>query len=347
MTDATTVGSLGEFALIDRLRRICGETQAPGLLLGIGDDTAAFEGEPSAAFLATCDIQVEGVHFRREWSSPAQLGRRAVAVNLSDVAAMGGAPRMALVSLAFPGELPLSVFDGLFDGMSQAMREHGGAVAGGNLARAPQLVIDITMIGAAPGGRYVTRSGAEPGDAVYVTGTLGDAAAGLETCLRGEASDIDEHACLVRRLIEPTARVHEGAQLGEWGLVSAMIDLSDGLAADLGHVCDASGVGVEIRRDDLPLSEELRRYARAKRTDASRIALAGGDDYELLFTVPPSAMGEVERRTRGWSAPIRRIGTILPAEEGRSVATSVGREALSSVGWDHFRSNDDANDEEA
>jgi thiamine-monophosphate kinase len=336
----TTVGQIGELGLIARLRAICAEGRGPGdaVLLGIGDDAAAFRVEPGRAVLATCDIQIEDVHFRSGGLSPYQLGRRSIAVNQSDIASMGGEPTLALVSLALPPRLPVESFDALFRGMRDQMAEFSAAIVGGNLARSETLVIDIFLLGEADPGLVLTRAGARPGDVVYVTGELGASAAGLALLSRSDPSPPDRLARLAEAHREPKPRVREGVAIARAGLASAMIDISDGLAADLHHLCEASRVGAELQQADVPCAEGIETVASMCGTDPWHYVLFGGEDYELLFTVGAAAAERVPDLAKQLGTPLHRIGTILPPERGLQLVAPDGTPApLPATGWDHFR----------
>jgi thiamine-monophosphate kinase len=326
-----TVGELGEFGLIERLaRRLPPST---GVVVGIGDDTAVLQLSPNAQLLATCDGQVEGVHFLRDGTPARALGHKALAVNLSDIAAMGGRPRWALVALTLPPDLDLTWVDELYDGMADLASAHGVGVVGGNVARtAGPIVVDVTLLGEVPPGARMTRDVARPGDAVMVTGWPGESAGGLQLILRPElraklpAADVE---LLLDRHQRPTARVEEGARLGQSGLVTAAIDVSDGLAADLGHLLAANGVGATLDAASLPISSSLRRLAEVAGRDALELALHGGEDYELLFTCPAERVAELP-------AVATRIGAI-DGEAGLRLRRSDGSvEPLAARGHDHF-----------
>ncbi len=327
------VAALGEFALIERLRRIV-PAAGPGVTVGIGDDTAvlSFSGQ----VLATCDIQVEGVHFVRELAPPADIGWRALAVNLSDVAAMGGTPRYALVSLALPPETPVAWLEGVYGGLGEGASAYEVVVVGGNVSRTSgPLIIDVTLLGEAQ--TVIRRAGARPGDGVWVTGAVGKAAAGLFLLRHPEVRMAGVGEALTAAYLRPVPRVAVGQALGASGLVTALIDTSDGTASDLLHLAEASGVGVRLEPARLPLAEGLVAVAQAAGVDPAAWALGGGEDYELLFAADP-VFGEVAaglaRTTR---VPITRIGEILPPVEGRWLAGRDGRRTpLVSVGWDHF-----------
>ena len=213
-----TVGDIGEFGLIDRIKTICGQDVAPDVILGIGDDTAVVRIDDSRALVATCDSQVEDVHFRWEAITPFQLGRRALAVNLSDIAAMGGQPQYALVSLAVPSSLSAKKFDEFYKGIHATAHEYGVVIVGGNIARtAKKLVVDVFLWGMVDPAQMLTRSGAQKGDLIYVTGSLGSAAAGVDVLKRYGPHCSDEFVPIVRAHLEPRPRVQEGMALAASG----------------------------------------------------------------------------------------------------------------------------------
>ncbi len=329
-----TVGELGEFALIDRIRRTLGD--APDVALGIGDDAAAVRPTPGKLLLATCDIQVEGRHFIRARIGPEQLGRRAAAVNLSDVAAMGGRPTHALVSLALPADTEVEWVERLYDGLRASFAEHGAAVIGGNLSgSSTEIVIDVTLHGEVDEGAMLRRSGARPGDAVLVTGDLGAARAGLlalDAGLAGETADAATRAHLL-----PTARIDEALAIAASGLATAAVDVSDGFAADLGHLCAASGTGARIFADRLPVSPAARDVAAHLGFEPLLAALHGGEDYELIVTGDPehaNALIDAVRRATG--TPLTAMGEITEAPGLRLVESGGSERLLDSAGWDHF-----------
>ncbi len=328
-----TVAEVGEFALIERLRRLVPVT-GPGVVIGIGDDAAVVQ--VSGQVLATCDVQVEGVHFTRDLSMPPDIGWRALAVNLSDIAAMGGTPRYALVSLLLPPEIRVDVLDGVYTGLAEIASSHGVTVVGGNVSRTSgPLVIDVTLLGEAR--RVLTRAGARPGNGVWISGSVGKAAAGLFLLRHHEmrAPDADTLAAAYRR---PVPRVAMGQALARMRTVTAMIDTSDGTARDLLHITDASGVGVRLDLDRLPLAPGMAAAARAAGRDPTAWALGGGEDYELLFTADQGFETSAAAVERAAGVPLTRIGEILRSEDGRWLARGDGsRTPLVPTGWDHFR----------
>jgi thiamine-monophosphate kinase len=346
------IEELGEFALIDRIQRALPMPDGQ-VLVGIGDDVAVFRARREAAdggervWLATCDVQMEGAHFLRARVKPRELGRKALAINLSDIAATGGTPRYALVSLGLPGDLPVEFVDELYAGLRAEAETWNTTIVGGNISRSRLgLFIDIFLLGDAPTDDVLLRSGAHAGDKILVTGSLGDAAAGLALAQNPALETTDDYA---RRADErqdtPAARVREGQLIGSTHLASSMIDVSDGLASDLGHICERSRVGARIIAADLPVASENRELARNSRADADgalrewHFALHGGEDYELLFTAAPArAEALAERITHETGTRVSTIGEILPAGAGRELVLPDGRVVpMEARGWDHFR----------
>ena len=333
------IADLGEFPLIARLAQIITRDR-PDVLVGIGDDVAVLAGDGDELLLATIDIQVEGVHFRRDLSTPFQVGRRALAVNLSDIAAMGGRPWATLVSLALPPDTEVAWVDELYRGLRAEADRWGVAIVGGNMTRAPGGIgVDIALLGWVRREHVLLRVGARPGDRVLVTGQLGDAAAGLRLALNPDlpASPADR-AVLLERYLTPTPRLAEAAVIARTGQATAMIDLSDGLSSDIGHVCDRSGVGVRVWAARLPISVATAHVAAALAVPAWELALVGGDDYELCFTAPPDAAEDLAAVvTRETGTPATVVGEILPADQGRRLVLLDGQElALTPGGWAHF-----------
>jgi len=326
------VAALGEFALIERLRRLV-PAAGPGVRVGIGDDTAVLS--VSGQLLATCDIQVEDVHFDRQVSAPADIGWRALAVNLSDIAAMGGTPRYALVSLALPPDTPIEMVEGIYRGLAEAAAASGTAVVGGNVSRTSgPLIIDVTALGEAQ--TVLRRDGAQPGDGVWVTGAVGKAAAGLFLLRHPQARAAGAGERLVAAYRRPTPRVAAGQALAASGVVTAVIDTSDGTASDLLRLVEASGVGVRLDLARLPLADGLIEVARTAGVDPAAWGLGGGEDYELLFTAGPAFSALAPALVQATGVPMTKIGEILPLAEGRWIAGPRSRDPLVAAGWDHF-----------
>lgn len=334
------IDQLGEFGLIDRIQRALPAT-GPGVLVGIGDDVAVLEADANLVWLATCDVQVEGSHFLREKIAPQDLGRKALAVNLSDIAATGGKPRFALISLGLPEDLPVEFVDGLYQGLSAEAELFGVSLVGGNISRSRLgMFIDIFLLGEAPRENVLLRSGAQVGDKILVTGTLGDAAAGVALLLDDRLATNESYASIARlRRDTPTPRVREGQWLGAAHQATAMIDVSDGLAGDLGHICERSGVGVRLFADQLPVHEANRALAEATHGDEWYFALHGGEDYELLFTSPDAQADKLsEQLAQETGTPVSLIGEIVPRSMGQQLVLPDGRSVrFEAHGWDHFK----------
>lgn len=334
------VSKLGEFGLIARIAEIVGE---PGndVVVGIGDDVAVLRTGGDKYLLATCDIQVEGVHFIRERISPNQLGRKAVAINLSDIASMGGVPKQLLISLILPQDTAVSYVDALYEGMKEETGQYGVDIVGGNIARSLSgLIVDIFLLGEVEPEFLLLRSGAKVGDQVLVTGYVGDSAAGLALLLAPEVICDNAHASKVLEAhLTPTPRLKEGRVIAKSGMASAMIDVSDGTIGDLGHICERSGVGAIVWAERLPISEAARAAAKAVGRNPLEWALGGGEDYELLFTAPPDRVEELASLVlTETGTPVSVIGEIVPAEKGIRVVGEGGEPlSLEREGWDHFR----------
>ena len=322
---------LGEFGFIDRLSRTV--TLRDGVRLGIGDDAAVTEPFPGTVTLTSTDMLVEGVHFDLSYSDPYSLGRKSLAVNLSDIAAMGGRSRFVLLALAIPSSLSVEFLDTFTAGFLALAEEHGVTLVGGDTCGSKAgLVISVTVMGEQEPSKVVTRAGAQPGELLCVTGTLGDAAVGLELLRRGER----EGWC-VRRHLMPTPRVREGERLAEAGIPTAMIDVSDGLLADLGHILEHSGHGASIKLDLLPLSEGYREAIDRLSADPFASALTGGEDYELLFTLPKERWQMARGLFEAAGTPVTIIGEIRP-DPGITVTGPDGLPwERGPAGFDHFR----------
>ena len=332
-----------EFELIARLTS--GLASREDVRLGVGDDCAIMDVGGDQLLLATCDGQVEGVHFTLQTSSPEQIGRKALAVNLSDIAAMGGIPRFALVSLLIPPHLSVEILEEMYTGLRQEAERFATAIVGGNIASAgsaSSLTIDVTLLGSVIRDRAITRSGARPGDMLCVTGYLGDSAAGLFTLLHPEHT-YSLAACDRVRAVHrtPYPRIAEGQILSQFGpqVITAMLDISDGLSGDLAHLCERSQVGARVELARLPLSSAIHTIAHETGQDPWHWALHGGEDYELLFTVAQGYEQEVIEAVRAATGTdVTVIGSVLPGEEQMLLLYADGREEkIGSQSWDHFR----------
>ncbi|HEY8517362.1 MAG TPA: thiamine-phosphate kinase [Candidatus Binatia bacterium] len=334
MAETRTLREVGEHpflrGLCERLRARSatrtGGAAAP--LVGPGDDCAVLP-RPETPLAVTTDVLVEGVHFRSGWLSPAEIGRRAIAVNLSDLAAMAATPAYTLVAITAPNDLRAAVLDELLEGCAAASEEAGAQLVGGNLSSGPSLAVTVTALGLVEG-RCLTRAGARPGDQLVVTGTLGAAAAAVATWLAGGTPE----PALRARYAAPEARVAAGRALARAG-ASAAIDLSDGLLADLGHLCAASGVGAVVQLDALPRLPEV--AARAGR--GVELAARGGEDYELLLACPESVVQRLDALAMDAGVALTVIGHCTDAAGDIVLRDADGRtrgvDDLAG-GFDHF-----------
>jgi thiamine-monophosphate kinase len=324
----------------DLIKALSGEFGAapPGVILGIGDDCAALAANGPDYLLWTVDTLVEGVHFDLAYTTLAQLGWKSLTVNLSDIAAMGGDPGPALLSLGWP---PARDRGGALDfaaGLAQAAREYGVAVIGGDTVSSPGgLIITVTLMGRVPAHQMLRRAGAGIGDLVFVTGPLGEAAAGLEILRRGLDLPPDLKEPLTEAHLWPRPLLRAGRLLAQEGLATALIDTSDGVATDLYHICQASGVGALIKETEVPVSPRVQAAAPQLGRDPLDLALTGGEDYLLLFTATPEMAGHLPQS-------FARAGLAAPLPLGRIVAgdrvllsTPAGEVDISGQGYDHFR----------
>lgn len=316
---------LAEKALIELIRRQSGRRTSRHVIAGIGDDCAILRIPSRHETLVTTDFSLESIHFRREWHPPESVGHRCLARGLSDVAAMGGEPIAAFLSLALPRHLPQSWVDRFMRGFLKLAEQFHVKLAGGDTAESPRGVLaDIVVLGSVPRGQAARRAGARPGDAIYVTGELGGSSATLDllrrnTGKKGSPSTYPRH-------FYPVPRLEIGRVLRQKRLASAMIDISDGLSTDLAHICEESGVGASIEAEAIPHGEI------AGQRVALGFALHGGEDYELLFTAPPGR--RVPRRIAG--VAITQIGVIRRQPQVLLVRGGKSQE-LRPQGWEHFR----------
>ncbi len=317
---------LAEKSLIARIRRQAHKQRS--ILTGIGDDCAVLRVPSGHEALLTTDFSLEGIHFRREWHPAESVGHRCLTRGLSDIAAMGGVPIAAFLSLALPRNLPQQWVDGFMDGLHTLARKFGVALAGGDTAQSPDgILADIVVLGSVPQGKAILRSGAHPGDRIYVSGALGGSAATLRRMM--EKPDRKLNPRDFSRHFFPEPRLNLGRILREKNLASAMIDTSDGLSTDLAHICEESGVGAEILAEAIPLAS----IGKPPRQVDLRFALHGGEDYELLFTAPPRK--RVPRRIAG--VPITHIGHITRGKQIDLVNRDGEGFALVPQGWEHFK----------
>ena len=305
-----TVAETGERALIERIRARVPPSD-PSVIVGIGDDAAVVKPERNTLEVVTTDGLVEGVHFEQHLLEPSDIGYKALAVNLSDLAAMGASPSVALLTLALPDSLPVDTVDGVLDGLLELAARHRVALVGGNITRSPgPLMIDVTLIGRVRPRRLLLRSAARAGDDLYVSGSIGKGAAGLWILRNGHTGDSDPDDECAAHYRRPEPRVRLGLLLGRNRAARAAVDLSDGLADGVRQIAGASNLGAVVDAEALPIAECARRWFSARGLDPIDSALAGGDDYELLVTAPPKARRAMASIARTARVPLTRIGRL-------------------------------------
>lgn len=357
---------IGEFGLIHRLMQ--GETPGRRVKLGAGDDTAILEVTAGKHLLATVDMMVEGVHFLWPGIPPFSLGYKLMAVNLSDIAAMGGVPRFALVALGLRAEMTVAEVEEIYAGMRALAREYGVAIVGGDTVSSPFLSLNLTLLGEIEPGEAVLRRGAQENDLILVTGSLGKSAAGLAVVLReregvkekqgkqGEEAYVKQEAAVAEKIktngdlqqafsrvlqahYQPFPRVREGQVLRQLGCVHALIDISDGLASEINHLCRESGMEAEIWWESLPCDADTVAVASFLGVDPRELALYGGEDYELLMTVSPAGIEEVKRALAALGTPVACLGRVTGKApgEGKAFLLREGKkEVLLPRGYEHF-----------
>jgi thiamine-monophosphate kinase len=344
---------MNEFEFIQKIRRLAeARAAAPDLVRGVGDDAAVIKSVSGNDVVISTDLLVEDVDFRRHTTYANLLGHKALAVSLSDIAAMGARPRWSLLSVGVPNDVWESEFlERFYDGFLQLAGRYSVGLIGGDVSRTPdKIVIDAIVIGECLSEREVYRSGAVPGDQIYVTGFLGDAAAGLRLIERGarlhspaskpssssiEPTDETPLEHLLLRQLQPEPRVGWGLLLGETQLATAMIDISDGLSSDLNHLCSESKVGALIDAARIPIDPVVKELSGRRALDPLMLALHGGEDFELLFTVKPENIAKLPSRVDG--VPVTRIGEITDVSNGVNMAEGFRTWALEPGGWEHFK----------
>lgn len=333
---------LGEFGLIEILK-----TSLPcrdqDVILGIGDDCAITSHRSKYHLVTTTDSLQERVHFTWQNISPYQLGRKAIAVNLSDIAAMGALPKFGLLALSTPGHCSLQTIQEMARGISDICTQFKVSIIGGNICKSfSDFSITVTLIGEVEAGKAIRRSGARVGDGIFVTGYPGESALGLDI-LRNRlpiaCAKLKERLTL--KHLVPIPRVHEGRLLSSNGLATSMIDISDGLLSDLNHICQANKVGAQICLADLPVREDTQKALLSQHVTDFRYSLYGGEEYELLFTIIPNLIGTF---TQIWSnntgIHCTRIGEIMPLEEGLVLVGKDGsKTSVMAKGFDHFKTS--------
>ena len=335
------VSEIGEFGLISLLQGMISRSEDKtnparrNLIIGIGDDTAAWKTKNTIQ-LATTDSLIQDTHFHLNITTWEELGWKAIAVNVSDIAAMGGIPEYALISLALPGELETDCVESLYKGMTQITKQFGAAIVGGNIAAASKTMISVTILGSLESSSALTRSAAVPGDQIAITGYPGLSAAGLRMLKQHLKFDTETAQLLREAHLTPMPRIDEGQILLHRG-VKAAIDISDGLLADLKHVCKASKVGARINANAVPIHPALKKNFKA---DYLKLALSGGEDYELLFTASSQV---ISRLKKALPCPVTMIGEITQGETGQVTLIDAAGKVIpwQNAGWEHFKSQNE------
>jgi len=306
----------GEFSLIDR------EVRRGGCVVGVGDDAAVIKYRRDRYLLFTTDMLCEGDHFRINWSTPKQIGMKAMEVNVSDIAAMGGLPTYALISLSLTPQTSVDFVDRLYDGIYEAADKYDVNVVGGDTTHADLMVLNVAMLGEVEKDMLCLRSDAKVGDLIGVTGDLGKSAAGLELLKAGIKGRVVDH-------LEPKCRLREGRKIAKYA--HAMIDVSDGLASEVNHICEMSKVGAVLRREDIPVSASTRESAAKVEKDPLDYALNGGEDFELVFTIPKRDLKRIHV-----DCPLSVVGEIVDRSEGVAIE-DCGKLKPLTGGYDHFK----------
>jgi thiamine-monophosphate kinase len=332
-----TLGSVGEFGFIRDLKHRLG-SRDPYVILGAGDDAAILRPTPGRETVFTTDMMVEGRHFDLRYASPWQLGAKAMAVNLSDCAAMGAEPKAAVVSLGAPKNHPYKDLMSFCNGLVSWGRQFGCAVVGGDTVGSDKLVVNVAMLGEIGKGKALRRDAARVGDVLLVTGTLGDSGGGLHSLTHPGKKAKEARPLLHQRHLTPLPRCTVGRFLVKAGLSKCAIDVSDGLSSEVNHLCEESGVGAEVHSDAIPLSQVLSYYCQETRLDPLKFAINGGEDYELLFTVPLRHLHAVLRRLSSETGVrVSPIGRIVQKSKGIHLIDAHGRKRpLEPAGFDHF-----------
>ncbi|PSQ90169.1 MAG: thiamine-phosphate kinase [Bacteroidetes bacterium QS_8_64_10] len=338
----TPISEVGEFGLIERMKDALGESQDEDLLAGPGDDAAVYRAGKGRAHVATTDALIDGVHFSPDMMPLTYLGSKAVSINVSDVAAMNAVPRYALVTLGLPDNAYVETVEELYAGVRQAAEAYGLTVVGGDTTAAHRLTISVTIIGEAEERDVVYRGGAEPGDRLCVTGDLGGAYAGLKVLMEQRealeqkgsdyAPDLDPHRYVIQRQLAPTARLKTVQDWAERGVrPNALIDISDGLASEVHHICEQSDCGALVYEEMLPFNEETRQVAERNDDEPEHYAFYGGEDYELLFALPEAELDRLE------AGGLTVIGECREAGDGVRRTTPSGEQRkLEAKGFEHF-----------
>ncbi|MDP2209099.1 MAG: thiamine-phosphate kinase [Bacteroidota bacterium] len=346
MPQQTQISKIGEFGLIEKIREIVGISIDDNLIKGISDDTAVYKCSPDKLQLLTTDAMVEGVHFDLTFTSMQHLGWKSIVSNISDIAAMGGVPRYAVITLCLPQKISVEMVEDLYRGVVQACKKYSCLVVGGDTTSATgNTVISISLTGEVDPEKIVYRSGAMVGDLICVTGHLGASHAGLKILLNEKnkylndtknfKSNIEQYKTVLEKYLMPKPRLDISKILTQNIKVNSMIDISDGLASEVHHLCNNSGVGAEIWEHNIPVDSNSQRVAAEFSENIIDYALYGGEDYELLFTLTDSEFEKLEKLT----SDVTILGRIVEQPKGINIIRESGeRKLLGASGWDHFQS---------
>lgn len=329
-------GIKGEFSLIKNIFKTIGNHR--DLIRVIGDDAAVLKYSATKNLLLTCDCLIEDNHFKKTWLDPFLLGRKAALANFSDIAAMGGKPKYALISLGLPKNISSKLVDQLYGGLKQEFKAAKTIISGGNIVRSTKIFIDVFLTGEIKAGLAIYRFGAKKGDWLAVTGSLGEAGAGLKILNKNYKTYKAYQKKLINRFWLPPNNLSIGQLLAKHKLATSMIDISDGLSGDLFKLGKASKVGLELWENKLPISNNLNKLALELKLNPYELALDSGEDYELLFTVSPENLSELKRQIKRSKIKVTIIGRIKPERFGIRIVRNCGEvEQLVDNSWDHLR----------
>ncbi len=342
MKKVTNLNQLGEFELIKRLRSRL-RTHSSRVIKGIGDDSAVFSTSPNTIQLTSTDALIESIHFDLKTISPKQLGRKAMAINISDIAAMGGTPYLVIISLGLPESTSIKFIDEFYSGLQKICNLYEIKLAGGDTVASPKhLFINVCILGEAPKNRVFYRTGAKPGDQIFITGNLGDSAMGLRILMEKNKGSIStKHKnFLIKKHLEPIPRVKESKLLAKSKLkITSMIDVSDGLAQDLGHLLTRDKLGANLYEGNLPISEALNSACLQRKHDRTTWALQGGEDYELLFTIKPEDVKKMKGLFLKADTLVSHIGEITKSPKKITLTKKNGSKVSlkPATGFNHFK----------
>ena len=326
---------LGEFRFIDRIAGGC-LIREEGVIKAIGDDCCVFRTPENKVILLTTDMLVEDIHFLRDSITPRELGRKSLAVNISDIAAMGGTPGEAVISIGIPATIEVEYLDELYGGMKSIAREFGVNLLGGDTTSSPKhLVINIALVGWATEDEVLYRSGAKEGDVIFLTGEVGSSAAGLDLILTQKK--FSRRDALLKAHVNPTPQIREGRVIAELKIAHSLIDVSDGVASDLGHICEESKVGAVLEESAIPVTETFRNYCNEFGLECEKLMLHVGEDYVLLGTVPAQAANKLKFALESAGCRFYPVGSIVKGE-GIILKGPNGRSRkIAASGFDHFK----------